>query len=216
MKPVSYKRIFAYIIDIMIISIISTLITSFIPLSSEYQRASDELYITLEDYNNEEITNEEYLEKVNEISYIANRESVSVSIITILIAASYFVILPYYMNGQTLGKKLMKIKVVSSNNKKLNILNYLIRSLFVGSILLNTINVITILFLSKDLYLKTYNITSTIFGAIYLVIFSMILFRKDGMGLHDMIAKTKVINKSDENIGGSVVVSDNDSFIEKK
>ena len=44
------------------------------------------------------------------------------------------------------------------------------------------------------MYLKTYDITTTIFGAVFVAIFAMILFREDGRGLHDILAKTKVIS----------------------
>ena len=55
------------------------------------------------------------------------------------------------MNGQTLGKKIMKIQIVSSENKKLSMNNYLIRSLLVDSILMNIISIITILLMNKTL-----------------------------------------------------------------
>ena len=76
--------------------------------------------------------------------------------------------------------------------------NLLIRSLIVDSILMNIISVVTILYMTKSLYLETYDIITTIFAAIYIVTFTMILFREDGRGLHDIIAKTKVISTEEK------------------
>ena len=200
MKPVSYKRILAYLIDIFIVICIATILTMFIPVSKEYTNQMNELNAVLEDYSSGDISETEYLEKFNDISYIVNKESVQVSIVSVVLSTIYFVVLAYYMNGQTFGKKIMKIQVVSANSKKLTMNNYLIRSLIVDSILMNAISIIAILFLEKSSYLKVYDVTSTIFGAIYVVIFAMILFRQDGRGLHDLLANTKVISLNDKKV----------------
>ena len=200
MKPVSYKRILAYLIDIFIVICIATILTMFIPVSEEYTNQMNELNAVLEDYSSGDISETEYLEKFNDISYIVNKESVQVSIVSVVLSTIYFVVLAYYMNGQTFGKKIMKIQVVSANSKKLTMNNYLIRSLIVDSILMNAISIIAILFLEKSSYLKVYDVTSTIFGAIYVVIFAMILFRQDGRGLHDLLANTKVISLNDKKV----------------
>ena len=200
MKPVSYKRILAYLIDILIVTCIATILTMFIPVSEEYVNQMNELNEVLENYSSGDISETEYLEKFNDISYIVNKESVQVSVVSVVLSIIYFVVLAYYMNGQTLGKKITRIKVVSSNSKKLTMNNYLIRSLLVDSILMNTISIVTILFLEKSSYLKVYDVTSTIFGAIYVVIFAMILFRQDGRGLHDLLANTKVISLNDKKV----------------
>lgn len=200
MKPVSYKRILAYLIDIFIVICIATILTMFIPVSKEYTNQMNELNAVLEDYSSGDISETEYLEKFNDISYIVNKESVQVSIVSVVLSTIYFVVLAYYMNGQTFGKKIMKIQVVSANSKKLTMNNYLIRSLLVDSILMNAISIVAILFLEKSSYLKVYDVTSTIFGAIYVVIFAMILFRQDGRGLHDLLANTKVISLNDKKV----------------
>lgn len=219
MKPVSYKRVLAYLVDILIITIISSLLTMFIPASDEYTKASEKLTIVMEDYTSGEIEDEEYLEKVNDISYVLNKESLSVSIVTVVITTIYFVVIAYYMNGQTLGKKLMKIKIISTSDSKLSMNKLLLRSLIIDSILLNVISILTILFMSKSLYLKTYDIISTIFGIIYIGIFAMILFRQDGMGLHDIIAKTKVVSFDEKELEGINVKNaeiDDEKVIETK
>lgn len=207
MKPISYKRVLAYLIDILIVTIIGSLLTMFIPVSSEYKDASNELTIIMESYQDNKISKEEYLEKVNDISYVVSKEGVETLIITVALTTIYFVVFAYYMNGQTVGKKIMKIQIVSSENKKLKMNNYLIRSLFIDSILMNIISIITILLMNKTLYLKTYDILTTIFASLEIVIFAMILFREDGRGLHDIIAKTKVVSiENTKNISKEIEV----------
>lgn len=195
-KPVSYKRILAYLIDILIVTIISSIFTNFIPLSDEYNNKTKELSTVITSYKSGEIKDDEYLEKVNDISYVISKETVSTSIVTVVLTTIYFVVFAYYMNGQTIGKKIMKLQIVSNNDKKLTMNNYLIRSLIVDSIFMNILNIIIILTLEKTAFLKVNEIISTIFGAFYVLLFAMILFREDARGFHDIISNTKVIEKS--------------------
>ena len=185
MKPVSYKRIFAYLLDIIFITFVGALITMFIPTSEKYMEANNELIEVVNDFRDEKIDQDKYLEKVNDINYVLNHESVAVSIVSVVLSTIYFVVVAYYMNGQTLGKKLMKIKIVSNNDRKLKMNNYLIRSLIIDSILMNTLSTVLILVLTKGNYIKVYDIISSVFGTIYIVTFGM------------MLAGTKVITIDD-------------------
>ena len=198
MKPYSYKRILAYILDVIIITIISEFITMIVPQSETYQAKSEEYIQLLKDYSQQKISKDEYLEQVNESLYILNKESVSVTIITIALSIGYFAISAYYMKGQTVGKKLMHIKIVSDDEREPSLKQYLIRSLFMNSILSNILGVIALLALQKTLYLKVNDVIVYFFISFSIVDVSMILFRKDRRGLHDLIAKTSVINTNEK------------------
>ena len=194
MKANSYKRVLAYLVDIMIISFVSLLLTSFVPTSENYNNLNKEFETLTTDYRNQEVTMEEYLEKGTDINYQLNKEAVPQTIVSTVLSIIYFVVLAYFMNGETLGKKLMKIKITSNNDKKLTMNNYLIRALVIDSVLMNIITIITILLFSKDIYLTSYNIISYIFSFVYIVSLAMILFSKNGRGLQDILANTKVIS----------------------
>ena len=194
MKANSYKRVLAYLVDIMIISFVSLLLTYFVPTSENYNKLNKEFEALTIDYRNQEVTIEEYLEKGTDINYQLNKEGVPQTIVSTVLSIIYFVVLAYFMNGETLGKKLMKIKITSNNDKKLTMNNYLIRALVIDSVLMNIITIITILLFSKDIYLTSYNIISYVFSLVYIVSLAMILFSKNGRGLQDILANTKVIS----------------------
>lgn len=194
MKANSYKRVLAYLVDIMIISFVSLLLTYFVPTSENYNKLNKEFETLTIDYRNQEVTMEEYLEKGTDINYQLNKEGVPQTIVSTVLSIIYFVVLAYFMNGETLGKKLMKIKITSNNDKKLTMNNYLIRALVIDSVLINIITIITILLFSKDIYLTSYNIISYVFSFVYIVSLAMILFSKNGRGLQDILANTKVIS----------------------
>lgn len=194
MKANSYKRVLAYLVDVMIISFVSLLLTYFVPTSENYNKLNKEFENLTIDYRNQEVTMEEYLEKGTDINYQLNKEGVPQTIVSTVLSIIYFVVLAYFMNGETLGKKLMKIKITSNNDKKLTMNNYLIRALVIDSVLMNIITIITILLFSKDIYLTSYNIISYVFSFVYIVSLAMILFSKNGRGLQDILANTKVIS----------------------
>lgn len=194
MKANSYKRVLAYLVDVMIISFVSLLLTYFVPTSENYNKLNKEFENLTIDYRNQEVTMEEYLEKGTDINYQLNKEGVPQTIVSTVLSIIYFVVLAYFMNGETLGKKLMKIKITSNNDKKLTMNNYLIRALVIDSVLMNIITIITILLFSKDIYLTSYNIISYVFSFVYIISLAMILFSKNGRGLQDILANTKVIS----------------------
>ena len=197
MKPISYKRIVAYVLDIMLVTIISTMLTYFLPENKEYNKSLDKYSSLLNNVTNEELTEEEFLKETNDIIYDINMNSVTINIVTTVLTISYFVVFTYFMNGQTLGKKLMNLKIVSTSKKKLTMNNYLVRGLLINTILMNVLEVIFILGLNKQTYLKANDIITYIFGIIYIITFGMILFREDKRGLHDYLAGTKVISVKD-------------------
>lgn len=198
MKPSNFKRIVAYVIDIMVVTAISTFLTISIYNGKKYQETTNQYSMLLQDFSNKEISQEEYLKKTNDMVYTMNKESIVITIVTEVITIVSFVVVPYFMNGQTVGKRFMNLKIVSNDNSKITMNNYLLRALFINSILMNLIGIVTILFLKKNTYIQVNDIVTTISSAFFVVTICMILFRSDKRGLHDIIAGTKVINVSEK------------------
>ena len=200
MKPYSYKRIIAYLIDIIIVTSLSTMLTYFLPENKEYNEGMEE-YTTL--VNNAIFLGIESLlfQKSNDLMYTINRSSITTTIVTTVLTIFYFVVFTYFMNGQTIGKKLMKIKIVSNDRKKLTMNNFLIRGLIINSILMNVLGIIILLGLNKATYLKVNDTLTYVYLFMMVLTLGMVLFREDKRGLHDILANTKVINaKPEENL----------------
>lgn len=198
-KPNIAKRIMAYALDILIISMLASIITMVFPKNDEYDTNFNELKIITEKYQKEEINQEEYYALYDNINYKLTKNSIEMTIIIIAISLLYFVLLNYYNNGMTIGKKLMKIRIVSANDKELTINKYLLRSLIINSILANLVSVILLLSLSKEKYILYNNKISTLFTVLYVLCFIFMIYRNDGRGLHELIAGTKVIDIKNEN-----------------
>lgn len=194
MKKPTLRRIGAYIVDIIVITIISSMfvrIEFLNPKYEEYQKAYNE-YI---DYAGEVMNNPEKVNDndLNDITYNLSKTGLATNVITLVVTILYFVGFQYINQGQTLGKKLFKIKVVGSKNDKPKFYQILIRALLINSIVTNAISVILISTLSKNTYMASSQYVQLVDMAIMAASFILIMFREDGKGLHDMIAGTKVV-----------------------
>lgn len=244
------KRIGAYLIDIILVSLVATLLTSNQYINKDYKKYNDtyeEYNIKYEEYVNyfnklenyyedqkisnkeynkllefdeytkdlikyyedEEIKNKEYetiIENLNteyskmeiDYSYKLLKYSIIPTIVNLMCIALYFAVMQFYFGGQTLGKKLMKLKVVSNNKKNLTILNFFIRSLIVNELFINILNIVFLMVLSKNNYLVYNQIIYVITYILEMTIMFTLVFDKHNRGLHDYISNTKVVEAKKE------------------
>ncbi len=190
------ERLGAFIIDFFIISMIVSLVTYPFATSSNTEKLNRETEKVIEQYQKGKIDANTYLSRASDISYDLSKETGLSSVISVIIFALYFIVFQYKNGGQTIGKKLLKIKISKSDGTELNINDVMFRALIIDFILYNIITLCITLFASKDVYF--YGIL--IFEFIqYIVIFIsaiMILSRKDKRGLHDVITHTEVIKEN--------------------
>lgn len=196
MKNNIFKRFIAYFIDFIVIALISSAITyiAFLnPKYEEYTKVSEKYNEVLKSYYNGDIETEELSNLTKELSYDMNKTGYVYLISGILIAILYYGVFVTITKGQTLGKKIMNLKIVSAKDKDLKFYNYLIRCVILNGVISNIIPLIALCF-SKNTYFKIYNIGSNFNTLLMLVILLMIMLNKEERGLHDLIAGTKVVD----------------------
>lgn len=200
----SLKRIIAFVIDIVIVSLVVSLI-NLLPLDPYKDKYKDayEKYNEVVQKSTEDEKND-YKDEIIELNYEVYKYRTYSSMFSATALILYFGVLPLVMNGQTLGKKIMKLRVVSNNEKKLNFWKYLIRIVILNNIWLSLINVGAVYVVSGvKFYYVTY-VISMLSSLIYMLNLIMVMFRKDNRGLHDMVAGTKVIEVSNDVVVESV------------
>ena len=206
----SLKRIIAFVIDIVIVSLVVSLI-NLLPIDPYQNKYKD----TYEKYNevvrkSTEDGSHDYKDEIIELNYEVYKYRTYSSVFSAAALILYFGVLPLVMNGQTLGKKVMKLRVVSNNDKKLNFWKYLIRIVILNNIWLSLINVGAVYIVDGvKFYYVTY-VISMISSLVYMLNLIMVMFRKDNRGLHDIVAGTKVIEVNND------VVLENVEEIKKK
>lgn len=189
------KRFGAYFIDYLIVTVIvyGVMLLPFVnPHREEYNTKYNEVVRVNEQFQNNEISSEEFNEAIIPIAYDLYRLNSSYVIVSTICFIGYFVIFQYLYKGQTVGKKLFKLKVVSTNDKPLTIANYLVRALVLYNILIPIIELIIVFTMKQDNYYGLYqNINLVSYIIMYITLFFM-LVRADGRGLHDILANTIV------------------------
>lgn len=198
MKATFIQRFLAYIIDMVLIILIVNIVGNAFnqkQLKELNKELNDKLsnVSSVEQFYDE--SSEELLDELLDVQYRIDKASAPITAVNVVMSIGYFIIFQYMNNGQTLGKKILKIKVESEGKKKASILQITIRSLLINIIAFNLINVLSVGFLSKDLYLSINSITTLGQWIVLIVSALLVLYNKDKNGVHDMLAKTKVVNE---------------------
>ena len=195
-KPYFFPRAVAYIIDILLVSIVCSGILFLIPENKNYDAYVKEYEQIQTDVIEKKIDTKEYFNKAIDIVYDIDYSNCMSMIIEIVVIILYFVVFQYYNNGQTLGKKIMKLRVISNNGDSLSLNHVAYRALIINSVLINMLIVAALLFLGRNYYYYASLLLQIISEIIVIVTLIMIMFRKDGRGLHDIIAGTKVVQEN--------------------
>ena len=194
MNPSFIKRICAFIIDIMIVNILVSVIGVFIPVSDNISNLNTELVTANEQYLNKEIDDSTYLSVVYNVEYDLEKETIPISIISAVISLLYFVVLPFYKKGQTLGKRMFNLKIVKSNNGVLEMNDLVIRA-FINNGIFISLAKLLLIFVIKEPKIMVISgvILSYIQFAVWVVSLIMIIFTNKKQGIHGIISKTEVV-----------------------
>ena len=192
-----FKRFGAYIIDILIVSIISALLSNIGSINYQldnYAKTYEEVMDVTEKFGDKEITEKEYNKEIKNLTYTLDKNSTITTIISIACLIGYFGIFQFSQNGRTLGKRIFKLQVKKYKDGNLNIGNYLLRVLILNNVLFNIARLVLIYTLSKNTYMKTYDYVSNIQLIFQLLIIVSMFMSREGRGIHDIIAGTQVID----------------------
>lgn len=186
------RRLCAYAIDYLIVVILVSLISAPFIDAKKIDKLQNESTEVIEKYQKGEITPDEYLERYSSVYYSLSRSTGVMTFITIIIYIVYFVVFQLYNKGQTIGKKLMKIKVISIDGE-LSMNQMIFRTFIVNMILLNIINFALITFAPKGIYT---GVSATLSMTQYIIMFISVILAttKEGRTIHDRIAHTRVVS----------------------
>ena len=192
MKATFFERLCAYLVDTLIVSFIFSIIClGFGNSTSNTQKLMSELENKLLEKT---ITEEQFIEEYQTLLYNYQKENVLQSGISVALTIAYYVVFQYMNKGQSIGKKLLNIKVVDKDTKKpISILKGLLRSFIFLSILSGTLSIILLHILNKNSYFVSYSILISLEVIFTLISMMFVLYKKDSRALHDIMANTIVL-----------------------
>ncbi len=199
------KRFVAYLVDILLVGFIASALASIDvlnPYYDDYLDAYDKFNDTLENVNDSNI-----IDALTSNSFIDQYKSVlkygtCASIISVSCYLLYFVGFQKWNKNQTIGKKLMKIKVVNKDGcDNVSIWQYVIRTIFAYNLFFKILGLCIAFYFNGKTFLMLFMFVSLSGYLITYTDYLMILFKRDNKGLHDLIGGTKVVNVGNESFG---------------
>lgn len=197
------KRFGAYVIDAIFVLLVISLVSNIRFINPKYDKYMETYnkYIELStDYINQDIKEDEYVKEANTLYYDMTKYSLPNNIASIAIILLYFGVFQKFNKGQTIGKKLMKIKLVSNNDKELTLIQVILRYsiiylIEIGSVITTLLSIILVFIINVKYFMIVMGVINVIIMIISIISYVMIMVRSDNRGLHDLICKTKVINE---------------------
>ncbi len=209
------KRLYAYAIDYLIaVTLLGVLIAKpfnkitdkeiekanqiqkdFFKVTNEYSTALKNKDKEAERKASEKI--DQYTKETYELSYTINKKNLLSKSMTILLLIIYYGIIPFFNKSQTIGKKLMKIKMISKDDKDLSIWIHLARALILYGILVQIIMAALPHFYSISSAASYAKVNTTVLLTYwtFIIIETIFLFARKGNTLTDSIFKIKYVSE---------------------
>ena len=183
------KRVLAYLIDFIMLLIITSIISNLLT-GNQLNLLNIKSTELMEQLFRNEINMTAYINHYSVIFSEMDKHKLIINIITLIYMILYFIVLPYISKGKTLGKKILKIKI---NKKNIKIKDYIIRSFIINGTLYLLLLIILNIILPPVSYFITVTFLSIIQIIMVITSYFMILYK--GKGLEDILTSSSVIDE---------------------
>lgn len=187
------QRLVAFLIDSLIIVVVASIISIPFYDNENIEKLNNSGNELAEKYMNKKIDTDTYLGEMVDVNYEIYKKSGFITIITLFLEVLYFVCYQFYKNGQTLGKKIMRIRVKSNDDSDLTMNQLVYRTLIINSVFIDIVSVALIIFATKNICVYGILTMNFVQSMIMFISAIMIMFSRKSRGLHDIICNTKVV-----------------------
>ena len=188
------ERIKAYFIDLLVIFIIYSGVNFILPQSENYKKYRTMENQIQEKFSHQEISSTEYIKQYEIVYYNLNTERKVSSACYLILLLLYFVILPYFFNGQTLGLFISHLRIERFTDGKLRLYQFFIRNVIIVGLGYTFLNTILIYFLNEKSYYKAVFAVSIIQIILLVLSFIMVIRKREKRGLHEILSDTEVVS----------------------
>ena len=193
MKMSFFKRAMAQLIDLFIVGIIIGIVSMGFS-TTRVEKLDEQLYDVMDSYVEGEVSIKEYIGSYIDIMYDRMQASTINNLVYLVVCVGYFLIFQFLNKGATIGKKLLGIRVVSYDGSDVSFLQMFIRTSIINEIITMAMILILVMVSSGVTFFVFYNIISFIENIFVIICIFMVLYRGDGLGLHDIMSRSMVID----------------------
>lgn len=127
-----------------------------------------------------------------EYNYNINKLNVESGIVTLIVYILYFGVLEWYLKGQTIFKKLFRLRTISLDGKDIPLWKFIIKCILITEAIFTILNIIFVNCLGVDAYTIFSNIMYYI-EFVYEVVFVIAcIIRDDQRSVHDLLLNTRI------------------------
>ena len=136
----------------------------------------------------------ESVSRVFDIQFDIDEERILISTIAIVVYIGYFIIFEFLKNGQTIGKKLLRIRVENKEQgKSLTLISMIIRPLILNWIFIAFVSLLLSVLGLREHYFYIMAIVIILQIVIVIICIVQMKIREDGRGLQDILSCTRVV-----------------------
>lgn len=192
-------RIKAYLIDFIVLFLVLTLINLLIPKTEYLNTLEMEQNAIMEDYMSGRINFSNYVNNYGALYYESAIEQQSNYLIYLLFMIIYFVIIPFFWKGRTLGCYICKVQIERFDQGRLYMWQLLVRYSVVFGIGYVFLNNVLLILLPSKWYFPIISMIAIFQFVLALFSAGTVLIHSEKRGLHELISNTeitKIINSS--------------------
>ncbi len=189
-----FKRIFAYLLDLGIITFFMMLLSFIHPEKNRLLKNDFDFINNI--FTNNVITHIEYLDNIKEIMYQYTKQNIYTIFLGVFVIFLFIILIPTITKGKTIGKQILGIKIRKKEDSPF--LSYVIRATINFGFVFLLINGMSVFVLKSKEYIILLLIT--LFLQLLLVIINgfMVLYSKSKRGIYDRLCHTTVENMRGE------------------
>ena len=204
-----YRRISAFLIDMFLVVLIATLFSGIKymnPLMDNYEEAYSEYSTIYKEASSDLLKSTsfsdlyKFAKKIGKAIYKLDLTTSLTNVYYLVFYFLYFVVFAYFTEGQTIGKRMFKLRVVGDDGKKVKFSSLFLRGLISGNTLFMGVNIMVavellcLLLPQNEIYIYATAFASMI-SYIIEIIALVLLFSKSHRSLDDYLGKTKVVDE---------------------
>ena len=185
-------RIKAYLIDFLVLLLVLTLINLIIPKSDYLNTLEIEQNAIMEDYMSGRINFSDYVTNYGALYYEGAQEQQLTYLLYLFFMIIYFVIVPFFWKGRTLGCYLCNVQIERFAQGRLYMWQLFVRYSIVFGIGYIFLSNILLICLSSKYYFPVVSVIAIFQFVLALFSAITVLWKSEKRGLHEFLSDTEI------------------------